>query len=286
MALTRQILVFLFLLAGIATAGSPEWDLAHELYQRTEYQKALQVLQAIPQKDAASLQLAGQSHFMLGDYKKAGETFEKAIALAPQSSELHHWMGRTWGRRAETGSVLTAPGYASKARQSFERAVQLDPTNQEAVNDLFDYYLEAPGILGGGIHKAEDLARHIANLDEAEGHYALAQVEHKRKEFQNAEDHLRRAAELAPQQVGRIIDVAKYLAERGRVPESDALFSKAFLHSPSSPKVLFARAEVYVRQKRNLADARRLLQQYLNSTLTPDDPPRERAEELLKQIGR
>src|SRR5262249_44771548 len=224
--------------------------------------------------------------FMLADYKKAGEYFEKAIAFAPQSSELHHWMGRTWGRRAETASFLTAPGYASKARQSFERAVQLDPRNGEAVNDLFDYYLQAPGLLGGGRKKAQDLARHIASLDEAEGHYAQAQIEQKRKEFQSAEEHLRRAADLAPRQVGRVIDIAKYLAERGRVPESDAMFHEAAKLAPDSPRVLFARAEGYVRQKRNLSDARKLLETYLNSsTLTPEDPPREKAEELLKQIS-
>src|SRR5262249_27201347 len=156
---------------------------------------------------------------------KATESFEKAIAAVPQnpeqSSQLYHWLGRTFGRRAETSTILTAPGYASKARQNFERAVQLDPQNQETVNDPFDYYLEAPGLLGGGIQKAEELARHIATLDAAEGQYAQAQIKERRKEYSAAEDHLRRAAALAPAQVGRILDIAKYLANRERVAESD-----------------------------------------------------------------
>jgi len=269
----------------LAMAGTPEWDRAHELYQRTEYKQALSVLLRQANPDVGTLQLIGQSHFMLADYKRASDTFEKAIRLNPQSSELHHWMGRAWGRRAETASILTAPGYASKARQEFEKAVQLDPLNQEALNDLFDYYLEAPGFLGGGIQKAEALAKHIAELDVAEGYYAQAQVDQKRKEFKSAEEHLRRAAELAPKQVGRIVDIAKYLADRNRLPESDAMFSEAAKLSPASPSVLFARAETYVRQKRNLADARRLLELYLKINLTPDDPPRYRAEELLKQIA-
>jgi Flp pilus assembly protein TadD len=267
-----------------AWAKSPEWDRAWELYQRTEYKKALEVLLPLSGKDADAYQLIGQSHFMLADYRKATDAFEKALALEPRKSELHHWMGRTWGRRAETSSILTAPGYASKARQSFERAVQVDPANQEAVNDLFQYYLEAPGFLGGGIHKAEALARHIASLDEAEGHYAQAQLDEKRKQYKRAEAHLRRAAELAPKQAGRVLDLARYLANRGRVPESDAMFTEASKIAPDSPRVLFARAEVYILQRRNLADARRLLELYLKSALTPEDPPRARAQELLKQI--
>ena len=129
-----------------------------------------------------------------------------------------------YGRRAETGSVLTAPGNARKARQYFEQAVELDPNNREAAANLFEYYLDAPGFLGGGIDKAENLAKRIATLDMPAGHHALAQLERKRKRYDAAEQQLRRAAELAPHQVGRLIDLAKFLADRGRVKESDREF--------------------------------------------------------------
>jgi hypothetical protein len=48
---------------------------------------------------------------------------------------------------------------------------------------------------------------------------------------------------------------------------------------------LFVRAEAYIQQKRNLNDARRLLERYLASPLTPDDPPREDARALLSKAG-
>jgi tetratricopeptide (TPR) repeat protein len=161
----------------------------------------------------------------------------------------------------------------------------LDPRNHEAVNDLFEYYLQAPGFLGGGLQKAEALARHIAGLDAAEGHYAQAQLDDKRKEYDAAEQQLRRAAELAPRQVGRLLDLAKYLAKRGRIKESEATFDQAARLAPNSAKVLFERANIYIKEKRNLDEARQLLERYMRSPLTPDDPPRERAEALLKKIG-
>src|SRR5689334_25172773 len=130
----RGFVLVLFALA--AFAKTPEWDRAHELYQRTEYAQALAVLDRLPSKDADTLQLAGQCHFMQGDYKQATEAFEKALALEPRSSELHRLLGSVYGRRAETGSVFTAPGNAKKARQLFEQAVELDPNNREAVADL------------------------------------------------------------------------------------------------------------------------------------------------------
>ena len=279
-----------FLLALAVSAGSvsgktAEWDRAYDLYQRTQYAQALALLNQEHEKDADTLQLIGQCHFMQGDYKQAAEAFERALALSPRNSELHRQLGTVYGRRAETGSVFTAPGNARKAREYFEEAVQLDPNNREAVANLFEYYLEAPGFLGGGIEKAEELIRHIAKLNPAAALHAQAQLESKRNRYDVAETELRRAIQVAPQEVGRLIDLANFLADRGRVKESDEKFAEAAKLAPDNPLFLFARAETYIRQKRNLKDARELLERYLASPLTPEDPPRGDARALLSKAG-
>jgi len=283
----RGLIFFLTLVvsAGFVSAKTPEWDRAHELYQRTDYAQALAVLDRVPNKDVDTLQLIGECHFMQGDYKQAGDAFEKALVLAPRSSELHRLMGNVYGRRAETGSVFTAPGNAKKAHQYFEQAVELDPNNREAAANLFEYYLEAPGFLGGGLDKAQTMVVHLTRLDTPGGHHALAQLEGKRKNYAAAEEQLRRAIELAPHQAGRLVDLAKFLADRGRVKESDEKFAEAAHMAPNSPELLFARAETFIQQKRNLNDARELLERYLASPLTPDDPPRADARTLLSKTG-
>jgi tetratricopeptide (TPR) repeat protein len=278
-------LAFMVLMAIPAFAASPVEQQARELYARTEYSQSLALLHGITKKDGAVYELIGQDEYMLGEYKRATEAFDKAAALDPGNSEIFHWLGRAYGRRAETGGPFKAPGYASKARQMFEKAVSLDHSNKEAVNDLFDYYLQAPGFLGGGIQKAEGLITLIANDDPAEGHYAQAQLDDKRKEYDNAELHLRRALELAPRQVGRVLDLAKFLANHGRTSESDALFEHAMAMAPNDPKVLYARADTYIKEHRNLDRARDLLQKYLSAPLTADDPPRSDAQALLRKTG-
>jgi tetratricopeptide (TPR) repeat protein len=282
---SREALLFitLGLVLGRAAPNAPQY-LAHELYDRTEYRESLNILNSLPEKNSDAYQLIGQDWFMLAEYKKAAEAFDKAAQLDPSNSEIYHWLGRTYGRRAETGSVLTASGNASKARQFFERSVELDPKNQEAINDLFDYYLQAPGFLGGGLNKAEAVAERIGTLNPAEGHYAEAQIKDKLQEYSAAETHLRMASELSPHQVGRVLDIAKYLSKLHKFVESEMMFDKAAKMAPREPKVLYTRAETYVRTNRNLDQARELLQQYVQSRLTPDDPPREQALALLKKI--
>ncbi len=272
-------------LAVTCLMGQDRLKKAEVLYQKTDYRASLEVLRESPVRDAAAHGLMGRDHFMLGEYKKATEAFLKAFALEPTKSEYAHWLGRSFGRRAETSNWFAAPGYASKARQYFEQAVALDPMNEEALNDLFDYYLEAPGFLGGGYDKAQSVARKIAERNPAEGHFAQAQLADKRKQYDTAEEQLRRAMELAPRQVGRVLDLAKYLAKHGRIQESEAAFDKAEKLAPNAPKVIFARANTYVEEKRNLEQAKSLLIQYLQSNLSPDDPPRQLAEKLLKDAS-
>ena len=255
------------------------------LYERTDYTGSLRVLENIPAPDAESLELSGKNHYMLGDYHRAQEAFEKAAGLNPASSDYALWLGRTYGRRAETGNRLFAAPNALHARQWFEKAVALDPKNAEALNDLFDYYLNAPSILGGGIEKAEAIANRIANERPAEYQFEQAQLAEHRHQYGEAETHLRHAMELAPAQVGRVLDLAGFLAKRKQFAESDALFARAARHSPATPRVAFAHARALIEAHRDPDQARVLLRQYLSASLTPDDPPKQAAEKLLKQLG-
>jgi tetratricopeptide (TPR) repeat protein len=268
---------------SIAMAAGPELELARKLYNLTDFDQSLRTLQAIPQKDASVYELMGRDYYMLADYKKATEALEKAVAADPVSSDCALWLGRAYGRRAETSNPFSAPMQASKARQFFERAVQLDPRNLDALNDLFDYYLEAPGFLGGGADKAAATASQISTISQAEGYAAQAKLAEHHKQFGSAEQQLNRAIEAAPQQIGKIIELARLLAKQGRYQESDQTVARADKIAPNSPRLLYAKADLYIQTGRHLDVARTLLERYLTCALTPDDPPRSDAEKLLRK---
>jgi tetratricopeptide (TPR) repeat protein len=265
-------------------AQTSQYERARVQFEKTQYTSALQILKSKPNLDAADYNLMGRVQYMLGNYNGATESFEKATKLDPKVSTHWHWLGRTFGRRAEVSSFITAPGYASKARQNFEKAVDLDPKNSEAVNDLFEYYLQAPGFLGGGLDKAQGLLGKIESNDPAEKHYAMARLAEERKDFKTAEQQLRRAMEAAPRQVGRILDLAKFLAKQGRTQESDKVFEQARNVSPDSPQYLWERANLLIEQKRDLKEARKLLEKYLASQVPPDSDNKAEARKLLAKL--
>jgi len=282
----RKALISALLAVWPLLAGSTaDLEQARQLYQLTDYESSLKILQAIQPKDGPVYELIGRNHYMQGEYKKATEVLEKAVAADPGNSEDELWLGRAFGRRAETASPFTAAPNANKARQHFEKAVQLNPHYMDALSDLFEYYLEAPGFMGGGLDKAAGIAEQMAAIDPVEGNWAQARLAEKRKEFGSAEQHLQRAAEMAPKQPARLIDLAKFLAKQGRYPESDQSFRQAEKIAPNNPQVMYARADTYIEQGRNLETARKLLERYLQVQLTPDDPPRAAAEKLLKKAA-
>ena len=257
---------------------------AEELYRHTAYENSLDLLDK-KSSDAATNFLVGRDYFMIGDFKKAVEYLGKATTTSPENSEYMDWLGRAYGRRAEMANILSAPGFATKARDAFEAAVRLDPKNSEAWSDLFDYYLNAPGFMGGGYEKAKGVADKIAAIDPPEGYHVKAQLAQHRREYGDAEEALRKAVAVAPHEVGHMITLAKFLANQGRTRESDAVFAAAEKANPGAPKLWFARADTLIKTKRNLDEAKNLLQKYVQASITVDDPPKEEAARLLKQVA-
>ena len=207
-------------------------------------------------RGAAADALLGKAFFMDGQYKQAVANLEKAIGQDSFNSDYYDWLGRAYGRLAEQSSFMSALGYAKKTVRAFERAVELDPSNLEALSDVFEYYLQAPGMVGGGLDKAENIARRFAGLNAAEYHWARARLAEKRRDFETAEREFRAALAADPNEVGRALDLAAFLSSRGRYGESDALFRAAEDDNPRSPKVLYARAAAYIQSKRKLRPGR------------------------------
>ena len=284
----RSLPVMLVMSAAFAAGGwaqAPEdLERAHALYQQTRYSDAVKILDSAQHKTAAALALLGQCYYGLEDFKKATDSLENAVTAESNNAVYQDWLGRAYGRRAETAFALTAASLASKARDHFEQAVKLDPMNTDAADDLFEYYLQAPGIMGGGEDKAQALSEQIRDKAPGLYHSMQARLAEHRKQFPAAEDHLKQAIQAEPSQPGHLVELARFLAKQGRTVESEAAFDKAQQMAPEKASIKFDRARTYIDAKRNPDQARQLLQEYLAANLTPDDPPRAEAQRLLQKI--
>ena len=153
--------------------------------------EAISVLTA--RDDAESLHLLSRAYFATERWDDAVRSGEKAVALRPDDASYHLWLAREYGEKAAAANPMMAANLARKAKNEFERAVQLDPTNIQAHVDLAQYYTEAPAIMGGGLDKAREQAARVAQYNPAESHLVLARVAEKDKQYAEAESQLKQA---------------------------------------------------------------------------------------------
>ena len=170
----------ILMLALPLAAKTAEWDRARQLMDSKQHKQAIAILEKAPQNDADNLELLGEAYYETKDYKRAVDVLEHAAELNPKSSNGQMWLGRAWGRRAESNKLMGL-SWARKAKDGLEKAVSLDPFNSDALDDLFEFYLEAPGIVGGGLEKAESVAKKILPRDKAWGEKLLSKVAAKKK---------------------------------------------------------------------------------------------------------
>lgn len=83
---------------------------------------------------------------------------QSCVDKSPQAL-CHYGLGRVYGQQAMTASVFKMPGLASKTKEQFAKAVELDPLLYDARNGLVQFYLMAPSIAGGSVAKAKELAQ-------------------------------------------------------------------------------------------------------------------------------
>ena len=108
----------------------------------------------------------GVQYYEKQEYDNARTAFEQAVKLSPSKSEYHHMLGKSYGRIAQQSNWIRAMYLARKTLDEFRRAAELDDQNEQVINDLIQYYLQAPPFLGGSKKKAKALQEKLKKLQE------------------------------------------------------------------------------------------------------------------------
>src|SRR5258708_29366664 len=74
--------------------------------------------------DGEAYNLLCRAYFSMGDWDRGISACEKAIAIAPNNSRYHMWLGRIYGEKANEVIFFKAASLAGKVRDEFETAVR------------------------------------------------------------------------------------------------------------------------------------------------------------------
>lgn len=246
-------------------------DAARQAYNASHYAHAVAVLKNVFSKNvslndsnrAAAALWMTKSYYELGEFDAAIASGEKAVALQPDSSENHMWLGRSYGRKAERAGVFSAMSLAKKTRREFEAAVRLDPSNFEAQQDLIEYYCSAPAIMGGGEENARKQIAALAVLDPAEAQFARAECWADQKNWSRADSQFDIALHVNQRRPFVVFEIADYFLGR-RHPQHilEAVEAGAKL-APADTRIDFYRGVALVMKNERHSDAESCLKNYL-----------------------
>lgn len=278
-------------LVSLLILGSGLWAVAadadDQLIRSGQIDQAIANLQDKVKRnpsDAESLNLLARAYYSIEQWDAAISNNQRALRLQPNRSELHSWMGRAYGEKADTVGIFGAASLARKTKSEFEKAVQLNPAASQARLDLAEYYIEAPGFMGGGMDKARGQAEATARFDVAASHLIRARMAQQNKNYEEAEVEFKAAISSAKNPASYWINLASFYQTRGRLPEMEKAISTA-VAVPNRPSfVLYDAATVLNRSGRNLSGAIEYARQYLAEGRFDEDAPAFRAHFLMGQV--
>ncbi len=247
--------------------------------QAGEADHALALLSSLPAAQAQSAEahnLRCRVLYALGEWDQAASECAQAVRLDGQSSDYHLWLGRALGERASRASFLSAYGLAKRTVQEFQQAVQLDPRNAAALADLGEFYSSAPGVVGGGMDKAERVASELDRVDEARAHELRARIAEDNKDYATAEREFRAAIKASRQPAFQWMTLGNFLRRRQRLSEMQAAVENGYslaMRDRRAAVALYNGATVLIHAGQNLGLAAKMLDAYLASPLKTEEAP-------------
>jgi hypothetical protein len=92
---------------------------------------------------------------------------EACLSRQPKAAECHYALGVVLGVQAMSEGLFKAARSAGRVRDALATALDLEPAWYPARSALVEFYLLAPGMMGGSASKAAEVARGAARPEQA-----------------------------------------------------------------------------------------------------------------------
>jgi len=239
--------------------------------------------------DAQAHNLRCRVYYQEEQWDPAIADCEAAVHLAADNSNFHLWLGRAYGLKAEHVSLVSAYKLARKVHSEFEQAVRLDPGNADALADLGEFDVRAPGVVGGGVPHAESIVAQLQSVNRSSALTLQARIAEAKKDYASAEADLQAAIPLAASPADAWMDLASFYRRHDRIDDMvAAAHTGASLDRNHGPALVDGAANLTL-AGREPDTAILWLQQYVNSHAQSEIAPafvvRAQLAQLLLRQG-
>src|SRR5262245_2248293 len=215
----------------------------------------------------------GKAAHNAGKTDEAVSQFERAVALESSSSLYHMWLGHAYSRQLSSASFFRKPFIARRSGEEYNTAVSLDPTSVDAAEARLEFFLNAPGIVGGGVDKARAEAARLTTLDAYRGAMATARIAEHEKQRPEAERRYRSLMAEYPDRTAAVDALVTLLQNDKRFDEAFTIVDGRLARLPDETTSLYNLGRLSAVSGQHLARGEAALRRFL--ALTPADPVRQ-----------
>ncbi|GGY64228.1 hypothetical protein GCM10011613_04980 [Cellvibrio zantedeschiae] len=199
-------------------------------YKDNQLAQAKSLFEAASKDQSArneALYYMGRIAFDEGDAEKAKDYLSQSVEIEPNTSDEYYWLGRAYGELAQKANILKQASYASSVHKYFQLAVEVDPKNIAAQRGLFTFYIMAPGIMGGGIDKAEKTLADLRVLSPVDADIKQLDLLAKKEEKDKHLAHAKYLVATYPQSAEALFSAAHVFRNHKMLNEAIAQFEIA-----------------------------------------------------------
>ncbi|MFA9273909.1 MAG: tetratricopeptide repeat protein [Candidatus Aquirickettsiella gammari] len=234
--------LFIFSLGSLQLGQAHEYDALIKAKKYAEVEKTTSAkLNSEPNNPDA---LVARTELILIEGKEsrldeAVKLAEQCIAANPKNSECQEALGNTLGTKAMRGGVMSAISYVGKIRDSFKKAIELDPANFSARSSLMQFYLQAPSFVGGGTGKAKDFIVETIKYSPAAGALLQASLDLHEENIERASSvalavNTSSSEALAKHQRNVLSNIGHTLINDKKMTEAERIFRELCNRFPDS----------------------------------------------------
>lgn len=283
--MNRSFLFTTLLWISVAVAfAQPRIEQVKTLYEQGKLEQVKKIVSSVDEKEAdfaAARYYLGRVAFDEKKYDNASDYFEEAIEANNKVADYHNWLGNTYGTIAQDANLIKQGMLAPKMKKAWENAIALDAKNLDARTSLIQYYLQAPGFMGGSVDKAKDVAAQILKINPAEGHRQRGNVYMHEKKIAEAEKEFIEMAKADPNYVSGL---ANFYTGQKQYDKAFTLFEEALKKNPDDYLSIYQIGKTSALSGQKLDRGEECLKKYLAYTPKQNEPTHAGANMRWAQI--
>jgi tetratricopeptide (TPR) repeat protein len=273
--------VFLPLLAMLLCAPLQAQDTAARErgvrhFEQQRYAEARQELAAYAAanpRDARAAFYLGLSHQRERNLDAAIEWLERAVRLDGNQAIHHLELAGALGQKAQDVNMARQAILARRIKSHLERASGLEPDNLDARMGLIQFYVMAPGVMGGSKAKAREEAAQIRQRNPYRAVFASTFIHRAEKNYAAAEAEYRAALRQYPDSSALYMGLGSIFASAEQWDRVFETIDAWLARSPGDPSALFQLGRAGALSGQQLDRAEQALRRYLTHQPSASQPP-------------